>query len=173
MSDNSETPNADPKKGKSKVFILMGIILVAEAAVIVGGMKFLAGPSEVQAGAMPDIEMTQDEKIVETLVLSGKMPNSRTGVTYLYDTEIFLQAKNKYTDQVNMELEQFQNEMKADITAIWRTSDPHHFEEPRLETLTRKIYALLSDRFGLDPVTSEPIVQKIVIVMQTGFRIDN
>jgi hypothetical protein len=38
--------------------------------------------------------------------------------------------------------------------------------------LTRKVYALLSDRFGMDQESEEPIVTKVVIVMGTGLRID-
>ncbi|MEM7229463.1 MAG: hypothetical protein AAF432_11690 [Planctomycetota bacterium] len=173
MSDNApETTEASAKPGKFKVLLLMAAIVVAEAVVIVGGMKFLAGPDEVQANPMPDMEMSDDDKIVETLVLSGKLPNSRTGVTYLYDTEVFVQSRQKYAERVTTEMEQFQNEIKADITAIWRTSEPHHFDEPRLETLTRKVYALLNERFGTDPESGDVIAEKAVIVMQTGFRID-
>jgi len=172
MADNVETQDTAEKSGKMKLMIIVGCILLAEAVVIVGGMKMIAGPSPVQAGAMPEIEMTEEDRICETMVLSGKLPNRRTGVTYLYDTEIFLQAKNKYSEQVNLELSQFQNEIKADITAIWRTSEPRHFEEPHLETLTRKVTALLNDRFGNDPETNEPIVERVVIIMQTGFRVD-
>jgi hypothetical protein len=82
-------------------------------------------------------------------------------------------------EKVKAEIEQFQNEIKADITAIWRTAEPQHFQEPRLENLTRKVYALLTERFGVEKsVKTEgaaplPIVSKVVIVMSTGFRVDS
>ena len=67
--------------------------------------------------------------------------------------------------------------LQVDITprtaaAIWRTADPQHFKEPRLETLTRKVTALLRDRFGSDDEAGGSIVEKCVIVMGTGFRVD-
>ena len=44
--------------------------------------------------------------------------------------------------------------------------------EVGLESLTRKTYALMDERFGLDQPTGEPIVHKVVIVMGTGLRIE-
>jgi len=150
-------------------------LLVFEAALIVGAMMIIGGEPKV-AGAddstLPEVETAEDEKIVEILVLDGKLPNAKTGITYLYDTEIYVQVRRKYADRVNSELEQFYNEIKADISAIWRTSEPQHFKEPKLENLTRKVYALLNERFGTDPDDGEPILVKCVLVMGTGFRVD-
>ena len=59
------------------------------------------------------------------------------------------------------------------------TEPPQHFQEPRLENLTRKVYALLNERFGVDKNSKsedgqpQPIVTKVVIVMSTGFRVDS
>ena len=101
------------------------------------------------------------------------MPNNKSGVTYIYATEIYVQVKQRNLEKVKGEIEQFQNEIKADITAIWRIAEPQHFQEPKLESLTRKVYALLDERFGMDKSHKEPIVSKVVIVMSTGFRIDS
>jgi hypothetical protein len=86
---------------------------------------------------------------------------------------VYVQVRNRHHDRVTAELEQFRNEIKADLTAIWRTSDPRHFDEPKLESLTRKVYALMNERFGLDQETGEPVVVKAVIVMSTGLRIES
>ncbi|NNM24473.1 MAG: hypothetical protein HKO59_00565, partial [Phycisphaerales bacterium] len=92
--------------------------------------------------------------------------------SYLYSTEIYAQVKNKHSDVINEKVQQFYNEIKAEISAIWRTSEPHHFQEPKLENLTRKVHALLNERFGIDDDDGEPILTKCVIVMGTGFRVD-
>src|SRR6185436_4028488 len=98
----------------------------------------------------PTATKSEDEKIVEIQVLKAQMPNNKSGVTYIFDAEIYVQVKQKHAGNVEEEIEQFQNEIKADITAIWRTAEPQYFQEPKLENLTRKVYALLNDRFGLD-----------------------
>lgn len=156
-----------------KTAILLVVILLVEAVVIVGGMLLVAGPAEVRASdALGSVEALEEEKVLEALVLEDRLANNKTGVTFLYDTEIYVQVKRKHFERVEEELEQFRHEIRAELAAIWRTSEPHHFQEPRLETLTRKVQALLSGRFGDDPATGEPIILKSVVVMGTGFRVD-
>lgn len=169
-------PAPAPAKSKSKTTAILIVgILAVEAVVIIGAMKMLGGnTASVSAVEIPHTSATaEDEKIVEALVLDAKMPNNKTGVTYVYSTEIYVQVKQRYLARVKAEIEQFQNEIKADITAIWRVAEPQYFQEPKLENLTRKVYALLNERFGEDKDRKEPIVHKTVIVMSTGFRIDS
>jgi hypothetical protein len=162
------------RKAGKKTAIMILVVLLVEAVVIVGAMKFLGGgPAKVHASDITEpAQVAEDDKIVEAEVLKAKMPNNKSGVTYIYDTEIYVQVKKRHVDRVKAEIEQFQNEIKADITAIWRTAEPPYFQEPKLEKLTRKVYALLNERFGAGP-DNEPVVSKCVIVMSTGFRIDS
>jgi len=174
MPDETPEPQAGKKKSPLKTIILVVSILLVEAVAIIGGMMMLSGPQLVEAN--PDaavIEIPDDEKIVELRVIDSRLPNNKSGVTYLYDTQVWVQVKNRYSEQVADQLDRFHNEIKAEITAIWRTSDPRHFQEPKLENLTRKVNALLDARFGADPQTGETILAKSVIVMQPGFRIDS
>ena len=162
------------RKSPARLVILVGSILVVEAVVIIGAMVLLSGPPQVEAAEVPaSLEAPEEEQIVEIMVLDGKLPNNKSGVTYLYDTEIYVQVKKRYADQVAEELQQFRNEIKSEITAIWRTAELRHFQEPRLESLTRRVQTLLSDRFGVDKQRDEPIISKCVIVMGMGFRIDS
>jgi flagellar basal body-associated protein FliL len=172
----ASAPSTDtaPKKGK-KTMIMIMVMLALEAAVIVGAMKFLGGgPKEVSAVQVAHGEQDDaGDKIVETLVLDAKLPNNKAGASYIYATEIYAQVRQRHVDRVAGEIEQFQNEIKADITAIWRSAEPQYFQEPKLENLTRKVQALLNERFGMDKERNEPVVHKVVIVMSTGFRIDS
>lgn len=171
MAEAAEQPK---KASPMKTIVVLGVILVVEAVVIVGAMMMLGGPSTVEAAdAVGDIQTAEEEKLVEVQVLSGKLANNKSGVTYLYETEIYVQVKKKYADRVTNELEQFRNQIRAEITAIWRTSDPNHFQEPKLENLTRKVEALLNERFGKSADDGEAIVARCVIVMGTGLRIDS
>jgi len=162
------------KSGKKTIIVVAGMLLV-EAALIVGAMMFLGGgPAKVSAVQVAKGEETEaGDKIVETLVLDAKLPNNKSGASYIYATEIYAQVRERHVEKVEAEIEQFQNEIKADITAIWRSAEPQFFQEPRLENLTRKVQALLNERFGMDKERNEPIIHKVVIVMSTGFRIDS
>lgn len=173
MADSPKGQTEDQAGGK-KPFILVAALLVIEAALIISVMKFAGGTPDVAAASSPDLdpELMASEKIVEVLVLDAKLPNSKSGSSYLYSTEIYVQVKAKHVDQVQSLVSQFYNEIKAELTAVWRTSEPSHFQEPKLETLTRKVTALLEGRLGVDPMTEEPVLQKCVIVMGTGFRVE-
>ncbi len=161
------------RKSPLKLVIVVGGILAVEAVVIIGAMMILGGPPTVEAAEIPAVMTApEEERIVEILVIDAKLPNNKSGMTYLYDTEIYVQVKKRYSDQVAEELQQFRNEIKSEISAIWRTSEMRQFQEPRLGSLTRRIQTMLSDRFGVDRHRNEPIISKCVIVMGMGFRID-
>jgi hypothetical protein len=168
-------PEAAPKKSGKKMMIMVAVMLIVEGAILLGVMKFLGGgPKPVSAVQMAHADQANPgDKIVETLVLDAKMPNNKSGVSYIYATEVYVQVRERHLEKVKAEIEQFQNEIKADITAIWRSAEPQYFQEPKLENLTRKVTSLLNDRFGEDKEHNEPIVHKVVIVMSTGFRIDS
>ena len=172
MSEAGETGAGS--KSTVRMILLVGGILIIEAVVILGAIMFFGGPADVEAtSSQATAHLPEDERIVEVLVLDSRLPNSKTGITYLYDVEIYVQVKNRYAVRVSDEFDQFRHEIKSDITAIWRQSDPREFKEPKLQSLTRKIGALLHQRFGVDLEYSEPIVSKCVIVMGTGFRVDS
>lgn len=163
-----------PSRGHKSTVIAIAAILAVEVVAVVLIVRLVAGPASVDAAAIAEkSEVIGDERIVETMVLHAKLPNARSGITYLYDAEIYVQTQEKHVQRVQRELDQFSNEIRASVSAIWRTAEPHHFQEPNLETLTRNVSTLLSDRLGADAETGEPIVRKCVIVMGTGFRIDN
>ena len=171
MPEAAEQPQK--KSSPIKAIVMIAGILVVEAIVIVGAMTVLGGPSKVEASDhIGEIVNAEEEKLVEVAVLDAKLANNKSGITFIYDTEIYVQVKQKHSESVTAELEQFRNQIRAEITAIWRTSDPHHFQEPKLENLTRKIEALLSERFGVDEESGEAIIARCVIVMGTGLRVD-
>ena len=173
MSPEAQESPRKRRRSPSRLVIIVGGIVAVEALVIIGAMTLLGGPPEVEAADLPAVlEAPEEERIVEILVLDGKLPNNKSGVTYVYDTEIYVQVKKRYADAVAEELSQFRNEIKSEITAAWRTAEPRHFQEPRLQSLTRRIQTMLSDRFGVDQQRDEPIISKCVIVMGMGFRID-
>ncbi len=173
MAEDTNTQTADTPS-KKKTAVMMTVILVLEAAVIVGAFFLVGGPPDVSAVSVAgEIEAAADDKVIEMLVLDDRLPNNKSGITYLYDTEIYVQVKQRYDARVSAELDQFENEIRSEINAVWKTSEPQHFQEPMLESLTRKIYAMFDERFGADQETGERVIAKCVIVMGTGMRIDS
>lgn len=173
MTDHAAASEGAKPRKALRLIMLVGAILVAEAVVIVGAMSFMSGSTEAAPDEHATLTTPAGEKITEVLVLEGRLPNEKLGAKYLYEVEIYVQVKERYAGRVTEELEQFRNEIKSDIIYIWRTSDPREFQEPKLESLTRKVFKLLDQRFGVDPQHGEPIISKCVIVMGTGYRIDS
>jgi hypothetical protein len=172
MAEHNEVEAPVKKGGRLKTLILLGAMVVGEAVLIVGALMVFSGPPEVQGGSLEDHQASEDDKIVEQLVADAFLPNSKRGLAYLYDTEIYVQVKKRHQTVVSEEIERFRHEIMSELTTIWRTADPSHFDEPRLETLTRKVYALMNERFGVDEQSGEPIIVKAVIVMGTGLRME-
>lgn len=157
-----------------KSVLMVVAILVAEAAAIVGAFRFFGfRPQPASALDLPPaLRDSNDGVIVELPVLEARLTNSRTGATYIYECEMYVQVKKRLAPHVESVLDQFRHEIQAEISAIWRTAEPRHFDEPKLHTLTRKVYALLDERLGRDEARNEPVILQVVIVMGAGFRID-
>jgi hypothetical protein len=173
MADE-QTPEQAPRTFRKKTILAIAGMLVVEAALIIGAMIFFGHDPEVARADSDVLDpiLIEENKIVEVLVLDAKLPNAKSGVAYLYSTEVYVQVRNRHSESVKATIGQFYNEIKSELTAIWRTSEPHQFQEPKLENLTRKVHAMLNQRFDVDDETGDPIVTKVVIVMGTGFRVD-
>ena len=98
-------PETPKKKSKLKMMIILGGMFAGEAALIIGAIRFLSPPAQVQAESLLDAGAeAEEDKLVELLVVDGRFPNSKRGSTYLYDTEVYVQVKRRYQDQVAEEL---------------------------------------------------------------------
>ena len=176
MSDESQAPPPEPpvdepKRSPLKFVLLVVTMLLVEGVVIVGAMWMIRPPAPVMAVPAHTDEISEDDQPVEILVLEDKLANDRSGATYIYPAEIFVQVRSRNQAEVEAQIERFRNELRADVLAIWRTAEPRHFQEPRLDHLTRRIHDLLSHRFKGDPTDEEPMILKTVIVSGTGFRV--
>ena len=168
----AEAAATEKKKGSLKSIIMIAAMLLGEAGLIVIARMFFVRPAAFSGAVEKPQAELESEKNVEVQVLYDRLPNNRSGITYLYPTEIYIQVRRKHEPLVQDQLKQFQNEIRAEISAIWKTAEPRHFQEPMLENLTRKVQALMDGRFGNDQDSGEPIVAKCVIVSGTGFRVD-
>ena len=169
----SSTESTPKSRRRFGTLLLVAGVLIVEAAAFVGFITLSGGPEAAHAGGALDVVSADpDQAIVETMVLDARLQNNRSGVTYVCDTEIWVQVRGRHRAAVEQEIARLNNEIRAEINATWKSSEPRHLREPGLETLTRKIYALLADRFGHDVESGEPVILKCVIVAGTGFRAD-
>lgn len=173
QKDNA-TPAAEEapkKKLPIKTAIVLVAVLLIEGAAISGAFMFAGGPEEAHADGAAHDEAAMAEQPVETLVISDKFQNTRTGRPYLYDTEIYVVTKAKHQAEIEGRVETMKAQITTDVATIFRRAEPAHLLEPELSTLTRQVQAALNERLGHDE-DGKPYVLEVLIKKCMQFRAD-
>jgi len=176
----------------SKTPVLMGGVMIIEAAVLFAGFKFLGAGAKSAEGANVAHLDTEGEsghgdghggghgegaatptvdkkKPVEINVLDFKAPNKRSGRTFLYDVSIYLVTKHEYAEQVKQTIKDREALIKDRIRTIIAQSDPELLgggSEPGLETLRRQV------KYQLDEIVGEQVISEVLVPRCIPFRTD-
>ena len=168
--------------------VLLGAVMVLEAAVLFAGFKMLGGggPStaagaELATGESDDPRGDGHEshgkpgkggerkKSVELLVLDFKAPNKASGRTFLYDVAIYVVTKSEYESKVKATLKEREALIKDRVRTIIAQSDPEKLtggSEPGLETLRRQV------KYQLDIILGEGVIEEVLVPKCIPFRTD-
>ncbi len=168
-ADAAPAPSA--AKGGMK-FALITVVLLAIEGGVLYAVFSMGGPKHAEATEPAVVANPEDEKPVELMVHDGRLVNDRTGISYLYETEIYVKVRKKDEAWVKDEIERTKNEIRAQVGGIWRTAEPHHFQEPLFDTLTRRVETAMRERFDHRSVDGKPTVEKCVLVVGTGMRVN-
>lgn len=164
-----EGAEASPKKKPPiKAILIVLVLLVVEGAVVMTLVGGSGKPKETKAAEHVDPKAGEAEKLVESLVLKDRFPNTHTGRTWIWDTEIQVQLKQKHQDHVSELLTARAAEIKTGIARIWRTSQHNHFNEPGLETLTRQVTEFLDTVIGTG-ADGKSYLERVLISRCVGF----
>jgi len=167
----AESPDSGKKKLPIKTLIVLAVVVVVEAAAISAAFLIAGKPADVKAqGALPDAEADAN-RLVEVQVLEHKFQNTKTGRTYVYDTQLYVVVKQKHQEQVARYIEQMQAQIVSDVATIYRRAEPAHLLEPTLGTLKRMIKASLDEKIGRDD-DGNPIIEQVLITKFSQFRAD-
>lgn len=169
--DQNEAAAGQPKFSLKMVLVVVAV-LVIEAVVISAAFMLNQTPSTAEASLAALDAEAMARQPVEVLVVTGKYQNTRRGVAYTYDTEVYIVVRQKHRAEIEQRIEQMRTQINTDIATIFRRAEPGHLLEPELSTITRQINAVLDRRFGIDEESGEPIVQKVLIPKCTQFRSD-
>lgn len=165
--------DAPAKKGglSIKTLGILAAVLLIEAGVISAGFMYASRPAEVKAqGAVKD-ETAELNELVEMPVIADKFQNTRTGRTYIYDTDIYILVRRKDEAKVDERLKNMSAQIVADIGLLFRRAEPAYLLEPSLATLMRQIKAALDQRIGTDP-DGKSLIQEVVVKKYTQYRAD-
>lgn len=174
---------AAPKTGLlAKTPVLLGGVMLLEAAVLFVGFKMLGGGPAPAAGA--DLVTTDGadahgdgkgdkssdkKKPVELLVLDFKAPNKTSGRTILYDVSIYVVTRHEHETKVKDTLKEREALIKDRIRTIIAQSDPEKLtggSEPGLETLRRQV------KYQLDIILGEGVIEEVLVPKCIPFRTD-
>ncbi|MFO0894284.1 MAG: hypothetical protein U0574_04930 [Phycisphaerales bacterium] len=163
-SERNEQKSAG-RGGALKVAVITTALLVGEASAIVGLFAFVGRPTASHAET-PAAAPADDAE--ELLLFEGRLSNDRAGTAFVYDTEVYVQVRKADAERIRKEIDRTRHETRAEVAAIWRTAEPGHFQEPRFETLTARLEAMLRERFDKGGRSS---IVKAVVVSGAGLRL--
>ncbi len=158
--------------GHFKTIALAAGLLIAEAALFVGGFMYLtpdagtADMAEVMSEETPMLSRISEIKLVEE-----KMTNDRLGAVYVYPVEVYVHVPEDHALWLSDLVGQFQHEIRAEMATLWRQADPAVLQDPRMKVMTDRIETLLRKRFEGEAKPEVSRIVKVVIVSGTGFRI--
>jgi flagellar basal body-associated protein FliL len=168
---DTEKTEAKKKLPLKTIAVLIGVLLI-EAGAISAVFLLAGGPADVKGDAAAADKEAQANRPVEQLVVEEKFQNTKTGRTYLYETEIYIVVRQKYQADIEKELESKRAQITTDISTIFRRADPVHLLEPTLATITRQIKAALDERLEPDEDTGESRVMEVLIRKCIQFKAD-
>ncbi len=173
--ENNDATNAPEGAGKKKLpiktAIILAVALLIEGVAISAVFIMAKGPEPIRADAGLAEDLADEEKQVEVLVIAEKFQNTRTGRSYLYDTEIYVMIRKKHMDNVEASIEGMQAQLSTEIATIFRRAEPSYLMEPELATLTRQVGAVVIDKIG-DDSDSQPYVLGTLIKKCIRIRAD-
>ena len=175
MADEQQDQgNADKSSGGGlpiKTLIVIAFMLVGEAAIIIGAMMVLGGPSEVHAVDVVGQESGMPSDTVEVTILHEKLTNASTGRTFLYDTEIMAIVDIQNEARVRELLDARLGKIRTGIAGIFGGAEASFFKEPGRDTLTRQTVEYLRQVFGKTP-DAKALIEGVLIPKLMGFPAD-
>lgn len=163
---------APRRGGLMRTLVIIAAVVLLEAVTVVAVMWFARGEKPVEADPNIVDQAAIGEQPVEMLILSEKFQNSRSGIAYMYDTEVYAIVKRRNQPFVESRLEASKAEISRDINTIFRKAEPSQLAEGDLATLTRQVKAVLDQHFGNDEDTGEPYISEAIIRKCIRYRAD-
>ncbi len=175
----------------AKTPVLLGLVMVIEAAVLFAGFKFLGGgPKPASAVELAEKEGGGDEPkldahgnpipgsekkkvdkdhAVELNVVDFKAPNTQNGRRYLYDVSVYVSVKAEFETKVKDRIKDRDALIKDRMRTIIGQMDPEKLgggSEPGLETLRRQV------KSQLEIIIGDGMIDEVLVPRCIPFRAD-
>lgn len=169
---NTQAPVSKPKSNMMKIILLVVGVVLIETATVFGVMWIMQQDEPAQSDPTLVDQAALAEEPVELLLLSEKFQNSRSGIAYMFDTEIYAIVKRRDLELIESRLDAMRAQISRDINTVFRRAEPSHLSEGELSTLTRQIKSVLDAQFGVNEETGEPYIREALIRKCIRYRAD-
>ena len=164
----------------TKLPVLIGGVMIVEAAVLLVGVKMLGGgPAPADAHDVAEVQLDDHgnpipagpahDEIVEVPVDALRAPNVLNGRTYLYDVEISVRVKAADKEHVEARLKASTATVRDRLRQIIAGIDPKKLNgasEPGLETLRRQV------KYRLDEIVGGHQIVEVLVPRCIPYRTD-
>lgn len=175
----------------SKTPVLLGLVMIIEAAVLFAGFKFLGGGPKAASAVelahdeggseepkldahgnpIPDSGKKKVDKdhAVELNVVDFKAPNTQNGRRYLYDVSVYVSVKGEFEAKVKDRIKDRDALIRDRLRTIIGQMDPEKLgggSEPGLETLRRQV------KSQLEIIIGDGMIDEVLVPRCIPFRAD-
>ena len=161
---------ATPARQGGRLAVVTAAVLAAEAGLLWGVFSAM-GPRSSEAAAPPPPITDVAEEFVEIRVFDDRVTNDASGATYQYKADVHLKVRVRHQAAVEQGIARAFNEIREEMSGIFRTAEPAHFLEPLHETLRGRIEAALRERFDGLSTDGRPTIERVLLVVGSGIRI--
>jgi hypothetical protein len=159
----------EKKRLPMRAIAIITVVMLIEGGAITTAF-YVTRPGTVHAEVAATSQAAEQERSVEELVIAQQFQNTRSGKTYLYDTEIYVLVRQKHQAKVRKQIEAKKAQIVGDIATIFRSAERTQLLEPSLSALTRRIRASLDTH--LEPEDGQSLIQEVVVPRCIEFRVE-
>jgi hypothetical protein len=178
----------------SKTPVLLGGVMLIEAAVLFAGFKMLGGSApkiapgaelsdgkgeeggeeggghgEGHGGGGDKLKKVDKRKTIEVQVLDFKAPNKVSGRTFLFEVSLVAEIKRENEEKVKAAIKDREALIKDRVRTIIAQADPEKLvgsSEPGLETLRRQV------KYQLDMIIGDGLIDEVLVPRCIPIRTD-
>ncbi len=170
--DKKETKEKGPKKSKLPLMIVMGLML-GEGAAIFMVAKIMFGPSPLDPvaaaevaddaeGDTEEVDAAPVDQTAEVDVADCRPSNKASGRLLIYRLRVSALIRAEDAEKVKALVESNESRIQDRVNFVIRSAEPHHLEEPGLETIKRRMKRELDGILGDEQLILEILIPELL-----------
>lgn len=170
-ADKKETKEKGAKKSKLPLMIVLAMML-GEGAAIFFVAKMMFGPNPLDPvaaaevaeaeGDAADAEAAPVDQTAEVDIADCRPSNKASGRLQTYRLRVSALVRSEDAEKVNGLVESNRARIEDRVNFVIRSAEPHHLEEPGLETVKRRVKRELDQILGDEQLILEILIPELL-----------